>query len=322
MFLVPGIFAIIVFGLKLSIDFTGGSQLSYIFQELPDPQELRMLIEDTDISIADLSFEDSSVVLKTEPLEVEEAEELFRKIESVYPGVQQSTFETIGAVIGAESARKAVLSVVLASVAIVFYIAYAFKNIPSPYSSFRFGISAIVAMLHDAVIVLGVFAILGRFYNVEINSLFITALLTIIGFSIHDTIVVFDRIRENLQKISKNNSFEDIVNYSVIETMNRSIATSLTVVLTLFTLFLLGGESLKYFVLALLIGIISGTFSSIFTASPVLVYWERFIANKSARVLTENKKTTKVKDNSNVSKLNTLRNNSHKNQVQNQLKNN
>jgi preprotein translocase subunit SecF len=138
----------------------------------------------------------------------------------------------------------------------------------------RFGASAIIAMLHDAFMVLGIFAILGHFFHMELDSLFITAILTVIGFSVHDTIVVFDRIRENLSKLPKSYSFEEVVNYSVVETLNRSLATSMTVLMTLLALVLLGGESIKTFVLAMLIGITSGTYSSIFNASPILVIWE------------------------------------------------
>lgn len=161
-------------------------------------------------------------------------------------------------------------------------IANAFRNIPKPYSSFRFGLSAILATLHDVIIVFGIFSILGHFFNIEIDALFITAMLTIIGFSVHDTIVVFDRIRENLGKLPKQMNFEEVVNYSIVETLNRSIATSFTVLLMLLSLYLLGGESIKNFVLAMLIGIFSGTYSSIFTAAPILVIWENFIAKKRA----------------------------------------
>lgn len=180
--------------------------------------------------------------------------------------------ETVGPVIGAETTRNALISVGFASLAIILYIAYAFREIPKPYSPWKFGIAAVVALLHDVLVVMGIFSILGHFYNVEIDSLFVTALLTVIGFSVHDTIVVFDRIRENLRKSS--GSFSQIVNQSLLETLGRSVSTSITVLLTLLALILFGGETIRWFVVALFIGIFSGTYSSIFNAAPLLVLWE------------------------------------------------
>lgn len=280
--LVPGIISMVVNGLNLSIDFTGGSAFEYRFTQSPNREKILELFASNNIVVEELVIQDKFVSVRTKPIEVGKSSEVLTSLTTEFDEVEQLSFETIGATIGSETTKKAFLAVGVASLAIVLYIAYAFKNIPSAYSSFRFGISAIVAMLHDALLVLGVFSILGKLYGVEINALFITAILTVIGFSIHDTIVVFDRIRENLSKLPNSKSFAEVVNYSVVETLNRSIATSLTVVITLLALFLLGGESIKYFVLALLIGIISGTYSSIFTASPVLVYWENFVSSRKS----------------------------------------
>jgi len=145
--------------------------------------------------------------------------------------------------------------------------------VPKPASSLRFGVCAIIALIHDVLVVVGIFAILGHFFNVEVDSLFVTAVLTVIGFSVHDTIVVFDRIRENLKRMM-GTSFPRIVNESILQTLDRSLNTSLTVILVLFTLLLFGGETIRWFVVALLVGIISGTYSSIFNASPLLVLWQ------------------------------------------------
>jgi len=178
--------------------------------------------------------------------------------------------ETVGPTVGNEIRNRAVVAVFLASIGILLYIAYAFRNTQNPV---LYGICALAAMLHDVAVVVGVFSILGWVHGVEVDALFVTALLTVIGFSVHDTIVVFDRIRENLQrKVSP--SFEETVNYSVVQTVVRSLNTSLTVVLTLLALYLFGGESTRWFVLALLIGVVSGTYSSIFNASQLLVSWE------------------------------------------------
>ena len=162
---------------------------------------------------------------------------------------------------------------VLASVFIIAYIAWSFRRIPRPYSAWKFGASAVVALLHDVIIVLGLFALFGHLYHVEIDALFVTAMLTVIGFSVHDSIVVFDRVRENLPKMPKA-AFEAVVDFSLTETLVRSLNTSVTVLLTLLALLLFGGESIRWFVVALLIGIISGTYSSIFNAAPILVLWE------------------------------------------------
>ncbi|MCC6791751.1 MAG: protein translocase subunit SecF, partial [Thermomicrobiales bacterium] len=178
---------------------------------------------------------------------------------------------TVGSSVGNEIRNRAILAVAIASIGILLYIAYAFRNTQNPA---LYGICAIVAMLHDVLLVLGVFSILGEVANVEIDALFVTALLTVIGFSVHDTIVVFDRIRENLaRKVSSD--FEEVVNYSLAQTIVRSVNTSITVVFTLLALYLFGGESTKDFVLALLIGVASGTYSSIFNASQLLVSWDR-----------------------------------------------
>ncbi len=187
--------------------------------------------------------------------------------------VTKDVSETVGPIIGAETTKNALYSVGVASLAIILYIAYAFRQIPRPYSSWKFGIAAVVALLHDALVVVGIFSLLGHFYGVQVDSLFVTAILTIIGFSVHDTIVVFDRIRENLRK-NTGRQFTDVVNESLLQTLGRSLKTSMTVLLTLLALILFGGQSIHWFAIALFIGIFSGTYSSIFNAAPLLVLWE------------------------------------------------
>jgi preprotein translocase subunit SecF len=180
-------------------------------------------------------------------------------------------YRTVGPTVGQELVGRAFWAILAASAAILVYLTLVFRKVPN---SFRYGVCAIIALLHDVLVVLGIFAILGLLFDIEIDALFITALLTVIGFSVHDTIVVFDRTRENITK-RRFERFEDVVNYSLVQTLARSINTSITVLLTLFALYLFGGASIHNFVLALLIGILSGTFSSIFTASMLLVVWEK-----------------------------------------------
>lgn len=194
---------------------------------------------------------------------------------------------TVGPTVGNELIVRAFYAVVLASIAILIYLTVVFRKVPN---AFRYGMCAIFALIHDVLVVVGVFAILGLIFDIEIDALFITALMTVIGFSVHDTIVVFDRVRENLGK-RRFEKFEDVVNYSLVQTLARSINTSITVVLTLFALYLFGGSSIHNFVLALLIGIVSGTYSSLFNASMLLVIWEnnewgRFFGGNRAATTT------------------------------------
>ncbi len=284
--LVPGLISLIVFKLNLSVDFTGGSVFKY---EIKTENQNNIVIEDTlksifkdkEVVVESVTYDQNNIiVLRTKPVVSQKNDEIKAELATKLDYLSQVSFETIGPSVGKETTRKAFLSVIIASLGILLYIAYAFRNVSKPYSSFRFGVSAIIAMLHDAFVVLGIFSLLGHFLKVEIDSLFITAVLTVIGFSVHDTIVVFDRIRENLNKLPKSFEFSEVVNYSIVETLNRSMATSLTVITTLLALFILGGSSIRYFVLALLIGITSGTYSSIFTAAPILVYWEEFKLRK------------------------------------------
>jgi preprotein translocase SecF subunit len=194
---------------------------------------------------------------------------LDQKFGPVYAPSQQN----VGPAIASQTTFWAFMAVVFASVFITLYIGFAFRHVGSIRQSLRFGVSAIIALLHDALVVLGVWAIFGHFFNFKVDSLFLTAILTVIGFSVHDTIVVFDRIRENLRRRTSE-SFETVVNASLVQTMSRSLNTSLTVLLTLAALTLFGGASIQQFTLALLIGIMSGTYSSIFNASMILTVWE------------------------------------------------
>ena len=218
------------------------------------------------------------IIIRTEEMTEENQKKLTEAL-SMVGEYQQNRLETVGPTVSADLKRKAIISVILATLVIIVYIAIAFRKVPKPANSWRFGICAVLALIHDILFVVGVFAILGHFFGYEVDSLFITALLTIMGFSVHDTIVVFDRIRENLRKSPSLNlpdgkaGFEMNVNNSILQTLNRSLNTSFTVIIVLLSLYLLGGETLKHFILALLIGIAIGTYSSIFNASPLLVTW-------------------------------------------------
>src|SRR3972149_533161 len=280
--ILPGIAALLVWGLNMSVDFTGGSVFRYEFESGINPDDLRKVYSEKNIDVEAVVPESGNKYsIRTKPVEPQRNNEIKEAVSAVFPNSKQLSFETVGPSIGAETTRSAFIALSWAVVGIMAYIAFAFRNVPKPYASFRFGVSAVVAMLHDAFLLVGLFAILGHFKNVEVDGLFITAVLTVLGFSVHDTIVVFDRIRENLGKLPKVMDIEDVTNYSVAETLSRSVATSLTVIFTLSALYVLGGDTIKMFVLAMLVGIISGTYSSIFNAAPVLVLWEKYAAKKN-----------------------------------------
>lgn len=264
--IIPGIIFIFIGGLKFGIDFTGGALLEYKFEQPVSKDDL------DDFGSVVQSGE-NTYLLRTPVVTHDELQNLKGKITEKFGTFEVRREENVGPTIGKELEQKALLALVISWVMIIFYITFAFRKVPKPASSFRFGVSAIVALIHDVLVLLGVFAILGYFWHVEIDTLFVTALLTVVGFSVHDTIVVFDRIRENLPK-NLGKKFEHVVDISITQTLARSLNTSLTVVLVLTALLLFGGVTIKWFVVALLVGIISGTYSSIFNAAALLSWWE------------------------------------------------
>lgn len=272
--IIPGVYFLFSSGLKLGIDFTGGALLEYQFTKTIDKNELKSDITGLGVEVGQIIDSGiSTYIIRTKPIDSAKLNEIKIKLKNKYPDVIERRVENVGPVIGQELERKALMGILIASVMIVIYIAWSFRKVPKPTSSWRFGVSAIVALLHDVLIVVGAFAFFGKYLGVEVDTLFVTAILTVIGFSVHDTIVVFDRIRENLLK-NAGKKFSDIVNISVIQTLGRSLNTSLTVVFVLFAMLIFGGESIRWFVVALLVGIVSGTYSSIFNASALLAWWE------------------------------------------------
>jgi preprotein translocase subunit SecF len=271
--IIPGLVSLAVHGLRLSIDFTGGTLWEIQLSRPVQPGDVRQVLAQNGIDDAIVQTADNNVVLiRMRELKEgsPEKEKLTQALRASFGDITELRLESVGPTLGTAIRNRAITAVALTTVGILLYIAWAFRNTNNP---FLYGIAAIIAMLHDVAVVLGVFSILGWLRGVEVDALFVTALLTVIGFSVHDTIVVFDRIRENLAQRAAP-TFEQIVNYSLVQTLVRSINTSLTVVLTLLALYLLGGETIRTFVLALLIGIVSGTYSSIFNASQIVVVWE------------------------------------------------
>lgn len=269
---VLSIAAISIWGLNFGIDFTGGSSLEVEFSgERPSVVEVKNKLSDLELSDLKVKpVEEKGMILRFG----ETSEQARQKIMSELGGnVTQLRFDLVGPSIGNELKRRSFYAVIAVLFAIIAYIAWAFRQVSKPVASWKYGLTAIAALFHDIFILLGVFALLGAFAGIELNTPFIAALLTVLGYSVNDSIVVFDRIRENLPKSEKD--FEGTVDESVKQTITRSVNTSLTTVLVLSTILIFGGTTISGFVMALLVGIIIGTYSSIFFASPLLMLWKR-----------------------------------------------
>lgn len=276
--ILPGLISLIIFRLNLGIDFTGGTLWELQFDRTVNTDDVRAVLDRNGYEGAviqlssEAGLEDNVAIIRMKELSQNDPVKgaIEADMTTSVGNFIELQISTVGASVGNEIRNRAIVAVFFASIGVLLYIWWAFRNTQNPK---LYGICAIVAMLHDVILVLGIFSILGEVANVEIDALFVTAILTIIGFSVHDTIVVFDRIRENLARKAAP-TFEEVVNYSLAQTIVRSVNTSLTVAFTLLALYLFGGGSTRNFVLALLIGVISGTYSSIFNASQLLVSWE------------------------------------------------
>ena len=271
--IIPGLIALFLWGLPLAIDFTGGSLLEVRFeQNLPEPSQVIALYKEFGIGDATVQTSaDHTIIARSKNMDEATMNKLVKAMEDRFHSkVEIVQFSNVGPSVGKEVAQRAMGAVAIAALAILLYITYAFRGVPH---AVRYGTAAIIAMLHDVFVTLGVEAILGHFLHWEADAMFLTAMLTIIGFSVHDSIVVFDRIRENSRRYRRL-PYEKLVNHSIVQTLDRSINTQLTVMLTLLTLALFGGITTRHFVIILLVGIFSGTYSSIFNAAPILIVWE------------------------------------------------
>jgi protein-export membrane protein SecF len=271
--IIPGIIALIIWGLPLSIDFTGGSVLDVTFSgAAPQPAQVYELLTKADLPDSQVqSSGTNGLVIHTKEMTEDVKNQVINDLQTAYNSkVTVNSFESVGPVIGQEVTKRAMLAIAMAALAIIIYITFAFRGVQH---AFRYGTAAILAMLHDVLVTVGMEALVGHFVGWEADSMFLTAVLTVIGFSVHDTIVVFDRIREN-SSIYRRLSFTEVVNHSTVQTLARSINTQLTVMLCLLAMALFGGVTIRHFVTILLIGVLSGTYSSIFNASPILVVWE------------------------------------------------
>ncbi|HLH23703.1 MAG TPA: protein translocase subunit SecF [Chloroflexota bacterium] len=290
--ILPGVISLILpGGIHPGIDFSAGSIMTLQFPVPVDQGELRQAFVDLGHPEAVVQRSEDVYLVRTFPLAEDQRDENGNIIHSERQDIENALrqrfvpadvlasqpdirvvvgYDSVSPLVASEIVRKSILAVIAACIGILGYLSWAFRKVKNPW---RYGVCAVAALVHDALLVLGVFSILGRLFGVELDALFITAVLTVIGFSVHDTIVVFDRIRENLQRYP-GETFDTVVNHSLTQTMSRSLNTSITVLLTLVTLLLFGGVTIHTFVLALLVGIIAGTYSSIFNASMMLVVWE------------------------------------------------
>jgi preprotein translocase subunit SecF len=280
----PGIISLLLpGGLRPGIDFTSGTIMTVRFDKVVAQGELRQAFADAGHPDAIVQGSgDNTYIIRTKPFEqthgnaetqevtASERQKIADLLSSRFGSAEILSLDHVSPLIAAEIVRYSALAVAGACLGILAYLWWAFRKVPNPG---RYGACAVLALIHDALVVLGAFSILGRLFTIELDAMFITAILTVIGFSVHDTIVVFDRIRENVVRHA-GESFDDIVNHSLTQTLARSMNTSLTVLLTLVALMLFGGVTMRNFVLALLIGITSGTYSSIFFASMLLTSWQ------------------------------------------------
>lgn len=273
----PGLIFLFMGGLKLGIDFTGGSLFELAFEKPPTVEAVRDVLQQVDrekFSDAQISAQkddsgDEIIAIKSKAVDNKEQIKVFNEMRAKLGNFEQIRVEVVGPSIGGELASKAIWMTVIVMGMIVMYISFRF--------SFEYALTGIIALAHDVLIVLGSFAVLGHFYGVEIDSLFVTAILTVAGFSIHDTIVTFDRVRENSGDMGRGKTFYDVANDAINQTLVRSINTSMTVIFPLVTLTFFGGVTIKYFALAMLIGIVVGVYSSIFVASPLLADWRQMM---------------------------------------------
>jgi len=277
LFIIPSAYFLIRFGLKPSVDFTGGTLLELQLQTQDNQpislEKFRQTIGEIVTTDSVQQTENSTFIIKAQSLDQQTNVKIQNFLTDNLAPATEKRFETIGPTLGKELIKKTLFGVLIAGSFILLYVASRFKDK-------KYGVCAILAMFHDTFIVIGVFSFLGIYFNVEVDALFVTAVLTILSFSVHDTIVVYDRIRESLKHHPKL-GFTQVVNKAVTETLARSINNSLTIFFMLLALYLLGGETIKWFVFALLIGTISGTYSSTFTAAPLLVLWEDIKNRKS-----------------------------------------
>lgn len=294
---VLSIAALLVWGLKFGIDFKGGSLLEVVYTTTtPETTEITSALSQSGIKGSSVRpTEGNGFLIRTPFLNSGEYEGAKAALSTIGQ-FEEKRFDSVGPVIGEELQTKSVWAIVAVLIAIALFVMFAFRHVSKPVASWKYGLVTLLALAHDVIVPLGAFAVMGHFFGAEVDTLFVTAILVILGFSVHDSIVVFDRVRENLKKNQDKHlkePFDEVVGRSVNQTLSRSINTSFTTVLALFALYFFGPEVSRYFVLALIIGIVTGTYSSIFFGSPMLVSLEKMQKPESGEKKPEKKHTEK-----------------------------
>ncbi len=263
---------LLVFGLRFGIDFTGGSILEAEFEQRPENSIIQDKLKG--LGLGEITIQptgEKGVILRLKDIDEIKHQEIIKNLGDL-SSVKELRFESIGPTIGKELRQKTIILIIISLIALFIYIAFSFRKVSFPFSSSQFGVISIIALFFDVLITIGVFALLGEFYNVQFNIPIVTALLTILGYTINDKVIVLDRVRENIFRI-RGTDFNTLINRSLNEVLFRSFSTGTCTLLVLFFIFFLGGETLRYFALTLIIGIIVGTYSSLFLASSLLASW-------------------------------------------------
>lgn len=266
--------AVAIYGLNFGVDFKGGSLLEVSFDTRPDANRVQKILENMGIKGSVSPSGERDLIIKTEQLSESAHQEVLNNLRLLGP-LEEKRFDSVGPVIGKELKQKSITAIIILLAMIMIYIALVFRKLSRVLSPWAMGLSAMAALIHDILIPIGIFALLGRYYNVEITAVFVAAVLTILGYSVSDTVVVFDRVRENIVRGKAKEEFGHVVHTSIMQTLSRSLSTTFTTLLSLVAIYMFGGETVRYFALALIIGIFLGAYSSIFIASPVLVWWSR-----------------------------------------------
>jgi len=274
---IVAIIATFSYGLKLGVDFKGGSVMELDFKGgRPEVEDIQKSLEPLALKELNLSLAGSNgVMIRSSELTEDVHQQLLDKIKLDFPkaDLQEMRFDSVGPIIGQELKSKSIIAIIIVLISVIIYIALVFRKLSRTLSPWAMGVSAVAALVHDIFIPVGVFAILGHFYNIEISAVFVAAALTILGYSVSDTVVVFDRVRENIIRGKTKEDFGTTVHHSIMQTLSRSLNSTFTTLLSLIAIYIFGGETVKYFALALIIGVFLGAYSSIFIASPLLVWW-------------------------------------------------
>lgn len=273
--------AIGVYGLNFGVDFKGGSLMEIEFsQTRPSVTELNKFFEGKIIDVSVNQTGDSGVIVRSGEIDEQKHQQILAELKKAYPDMTEKRFDSVGPTVGQELRRKSIVAIVIVLIAILCYIAFAFRKLSRTLSLWGMLIGTVVALLHDIILPIGVLAILGHYAGVQISAIFVAAMLTILGYTVSDKVVIYDRVRENILRGNKD-EIASVVHLSVMQTLVRSVNNTLTVMLSSAAIYFFGGESIKYFALALMIGTFSGAYSSIFVASPFVVYWEKWRKKKA-----------------------------------------